>query len=184
VTKIEPGLRELTVRIKRHPDGSSSLTCLRPDGTRTWQRQQGGYALVFPSHDLTHYAVESVLGYARGFYGLIAAGWDVSDFAAPWRRGPIPPEAVEVELIVGFFQMDRRAGAWTAETFDAHAERFVDSRRALRPGRSLPSIPRLDIDQIERVRASRDALFVRWGAIEPGETLELAFEPGGARREQ
>ena len=171
----------LTVRIKRHPDGSSSLTCVRSDRTTTWQRQQGGYALVFPSHDLTHYAVETSLGYARGFYGLIAEGWDLTDFAAPWRRGPIPREALEVELIVGFFQMDRRADAWTAETFNAHAEQFVASRRALRPGAPLPSIPPLSAGQIDRVRAARDALFVRWGAIKPGETLELAFEPGNGR---
>lgn len=171
----------LTIRIKRHPDGSSSLTCLRADGTTTWQRQQGGYALVFPSHDLTHYAVETSLGYARGFYGLIAEGWDLTDFAAPWRRGPIPADAVEVELIVSFFQMERRPELWTGETFNVHAELFVESRRALRPGMPMPSIPRLESAQIEQVRASRDALFVRWGAIKPGESLELAFEQGARR---
>ncbi|MEO6525243.1 MAG: hypothetical protein ABIP93_01330 [Gemmatimonadaceae bacterium] len=174
----------LTIRIKRHPDGSSSLTCLRDDGTTTWQRQQGGYALVFPSHDLTHYAVETELGFRRGFYGLVAEGWDLTDFAAPWRRGPIPAEAVEVELVVGFFQMDRRSEAWTVESFAAHAELFVDSRRALRPGLLMPNIPRLSLAQIERVRASRDALFIRWSSIQPGEVLELPFEPGGNHRAQ
>lgn len=98
----------LTVRIKRHPDGSASLTCTRADGTTTWQRQRGGYGLVFPSHDLTHFAVESTLGYAHGFYGLIADGWDIDDFAAPWPRGPISHEALEAELIVGFFDTERR----------------------------------------------------------------------------
>ena len=171
-------MRALTIRIKRHPDGSSSLTCVRSDRTTTWQRQQGVYALVFPSHDLTHYAVESSLGYTRGFYGLIADGWDLTDFAAPWRRGPIPREALEVELIVGFFQMDRRSDGWTAETFNAHAEQFVEARRALRPGAPLPSIPRLSADQIDRVRAARDALYVRWGTIQPGGTLELSFDSG------
>jgi hypothetical protein len=166
----------LTVRIKRHPDGSSSLTCTRADGTTTWQRQQGGYALVFPSHDLTHFAVETELGTTRGFYGLIAEGWEISDFASPWRRGPIPTEAIEVELIVGFFQMDRRGPAWTEEAFNAHAEQFVESRRALRPGAPIPSMPRLSLEQIERVRAARDALYARWAAVQPGESLELPFE--------
>lgn len=98
----------LTIRIKRHADGSASLRCSRADGTATWQRQRGGYALVFPSHDLTYYAVETTLGYAHGFFGLIADGWDISDFSMPWSRGPLPPEALEVELIVGLFESERR----------------------------------------------------------------------------
>ena len=53
----------LRIRLKRHSDLSASLTLTRRDGSVTWQRQRGSLALVFPSHDLTHYAVESTLGY-------------------------------------------------------------------------------------------------------------------------
>src|SRR6059058_3092224 len=87
----------MLIRFKRHPDGSASLTCVRGDGTSTWQRQQGQLGLVFPPHDLTHYAVETTLGYRHGFYGLIEDGWNIEDFAKPWPRGPIPDEAQEVE---------------------------------------------------------------------------------------
>lgn len=69
-------------------DGSATLTCTRSDGSVTWQRQTGQQGLVFPAHDLTHLAVETTMGYARGFYGLIAADWEIADFAAPWPRGP------------------------------------------------------------------------------------------------
>ena len=48
----------LTIRLKRHPDGSASLTCTRADGSVTWQRQQGQLAIVFPPHDLTHFAID------------------------------------------------------------------------------------------------------------------------------
>ena len=52
----------LLVRIKKSADGHTALTCIRPDGTSTWQRQEGAVARFFPRHDLTHFAVESVLG--------------------------------------------------------------------------------------------------------------------------
>jgi len=170
---------DLTIRIKRHPDGTASLTCTRADGSTTWQRQRGGYALVFPSHDLTHFAVETTLGYAHGFYGLLADGWDITDFTAPWPRGPVPHDALEVELIVGFFESERRdSGAWAAEELYAHAQRYVDAQRALHPGRAIAEPPRLTDAQVALVRDARDELLQRWGEVPPGESLELPFARG------
>lgn len=37
---------------------------------------------VFPAHDMTHYAVETTFGYTEGFFGLVADGWDMSDWNA------------------------------------------------------------------------------------------------------
>src|SRR3982751_4823753 len=108
IVSENPSMPDLTIRLKRHPDHTASLTCTRRDGSVTWQRQRGSLGAVFPPHDLTHYAVEQTLGFQHGFYGLIADGWAIEDFAKPWPRGPIPPEAQEVELIVGFFDTERR----------------------------------------------------------------------------
>lgn len=166
---------DLTIRFKRHPDGSASLTCVRPDGSSTWQRQRGSLGLVFPPHDLTHYAVETTLGYRHGFYGLIADGWEISDFAKPWPRGPIPLEAQEVELIVGFFDTERRSFTQMTEAeFNDHAERYLAARRSTKPG-SLGSAPRLTAEQLDAVRGCRADVLGRWGTLEPGETLELPF---------
>src|SRR5438309_3304320 len=79
-------MNDLLIRIKKKSDGSAALSCLRADGSVTWQRQTGQQGRFFPLHDLTHYAVETVLGYARGFYGLVAEGWDLTDFGNPWPR--------------------------------------------------------------------------------------------------
>src|SRR2546430_3915906 len=87
-------MNDLLIRIKKKSDGSAALSCLRPDGSVTWQRQNGQQGRFFPLHDLTHYAVEAVLGHARGFYGLVAEGWYLADFGNPWPRGPLPPEAL------------------------------------------------------------------------------------------
>src|SRR5438874_8753640 len=101
---------ELTIRIKKGRDGSAALTLTRADGTVTWQRQTGQQARFFPRHDLTHYAVETVLGHRRGFYGLVVEGWNLTDFGAPWPRGRMPVDTDPSELIVGFFDMERGTG--------------------------------------------------------------------------
>src|SRR5207302_930128 len=51
-------------------------------------------AAFFALHDVTHFAVESTLGFRRGFYGLIIEGWDVEDTTGKGARGPLPKEAV------------------------------------------------------------------------------------------
>ncbi len=169
----------LLIRFKRHPDASASITCTRANGSVTWQRQRGQLGVVFPPHDLTHYAVETTLGYRRGFYGLLAEGWEITDFAKPWPRGPIPDEALDVELIVGFLDAERRQGIrWTAEEFAQHADTFVASRAATR--HEVPrEVPRplrvLTADELERVRACRDALLQQWRAIAAGEEMVLTF---------
>jgi hypothetical protein len=170
----------MRLRFRRHPDGSASLTCIRDDGTSTWQRQNGSLGMVFPPHDITHFAVETILGYVRGFYGLIAEGWDIADFAKPWPRGPIPLEAQEVELIVGFFDTDRRSlGRMSEAEFNDHAERYVAARQSTK-GSSLGTAPRLTAEQIDAVRRRRAELLARWGALGPGEAMELEFARVGA----
>jgi hypothetical protein len=165
----------LTIRIKKNADGSAALSCVRADGTATWQRQQGAQGLFFPRHDLTHYAVETVLGYDRAFYGMVADGWNITDFGTPWPRGPIPDDADPAELIVGFLDSERATGLrWTAADFnDKAAAYYRDHGLSASP-------PVLTEDQLARVRQRRAELFAQLDAIPPGGTLELTFPPADA----
>jgi hypothetical protein len=161
----------LKIRLKRRSDGSAALTCERADGSVTWQRQEGSIGMVFPSHDLTHYAVETALGYYHGFFGLVADGWDISDFAAPWSRGPIPREALEVELIVGLLDMQRLMNAdWTVSELLEQGKLYVASR-----GKNA-QLPELTDEMLARVLEQRRSVFSRYAAIAPGQTLELVFD--------
>src|SRR5436853_7103438 len=118
-------MSDLVIRIKKNTDGSAALTCTRADGTVTWQRQQGVQGRFFPRHDLTHYAVETVLGHRRGFYGLVAEGWNLTDFGYPWPRGRMPPDMDPSELIVGFLDGERASGTrWNAEDFNEKARLY------------------------------------------------------------
>jgi hypothetical protein len=153
------GLSEmLTVQLTKRADGSGVLHCTRADGSITWQKQTR-HAEHFALHDLTHFAVESTLGYRRGFFGLITEGWEIEDTTGKGSRGPLPPEALEVERIVGMFDTERGSGVLLmAEDFNGHITRQLAEA------------------EIARVRACRGDLFSRWFAVEPGGTLELQFK--------
>lgn len=168
----------LTIRITRQADGAT-LACVRRDGTVTWQRQRGTSGAFFPRHDLTHYVLESVLGHRRGFYGLVADGWDLGDFGAPWPRGPIPADADPSELLVGFLDVERASVAggappWTAADLSEQAAAWYAAR-------GLAGPPVVSDEQLAEIRARRSALFARWNALAVGETLELPFALGEAR---
>lgn len=161
---------DLKIRLKRRADGSAAITCERADGTSTWQRQEGVIGQVFPAHDMTHYAVETTFGFTAGFFGLVSDGWDISDFATPWPRGPIPDEAQQVELLVGLLDMQRRMMAdWTADDFLEQGRLYVASRG------NRVALPSLTDEMLTKVQDLRAEVFTKWNAVEPGDTLELLF---------
>jgi hypothetical protein len=163
-------LKRLTIRIKKGADDRTALTCTRADGTTTWQRLEAGQARFFPHHDLTHYAVETVLGFRNGFYGLVSSGWDLSDFGTPWPRGKIPPQANISEMIVGFFDLERRSGEkGSADDLNRMLAEFT-AERGLAPER------RLTEEDLAAVRAMRAELFAQWVAVERGKALEVVFD--------
>ena len=162
--------QRIVIRIKKNKDGRISLSCTRADGTTTWQRQEGGQARFFPRHDLTHYAVETVLGHCKGFYGLVAAGWDLSDFGTPWPRGRLPKDANLAEIIVGFLDRERASGErWTAAALNDLLASFAGEN-------ALPLPEKISEDHLARIRERRAELFAQWDAVEPGEALELPFD--------
>ncbi|MFT5144402.1 MAG: hypothetical protein ACI80V_000603 [Rhodothermales bacterium] len=61
----------MNVSFTRKSDGSCVLRFDRADGSATWQRREGEF---FALHDMTHYALETVLGLEWGFFGLVASG--------------------------------------------------------------------------------------------------------------
>jgi hypothetical protein len=160
----------LLVQITKRSDGGGVLRCVRADGSITWQKQEGRHAAFFALHDLTHFAVESTLGFRRGFFGLVAEGWEIEETTGKTARGPIPNDAKEVEYIVGSLDSERASGAiWPAEDFNRLAAFYASSS-------GLPEPRRLTDEGLARVRARRAELVAQWNTIAPGETLELHFE--------
>lgn len=149
----------LRIEITKRQDGTGVLRCIREDGSRTWQKQEK-HAAFFALHDLTHYAVETALRCRCGFFGLIAAGWEIDETTGKSARGQLSPEALEVERIVGLFNSERSSGVlWTADEFNQFSPR------------------QLSQVELHRIRRLRSELFERWRTIGPGGNLELEFEP-------
>ncbi|HEV3483262.1 MAG TPA: hypothetical protein VGR97_13155 [Candidatus Acidoferrales bacterium] len=147
----------MRIEIAKRADGTGVLRCTRDDGSITWQKQER-HGAHFALHDLTHFAVETSLGYQRGFFGLIAEGWDIADTSGRGPRGPLPDQAFEVERIVGVFDSERASSVlWTAEEFNEFGPRALSNT------------------EIAKVRAARAALFKKWSEVSPGQTLNLEF---------
>jgi hypothetical protein len=158
----------LKIEIAKGSDGGGVLRCTREDGSVTWQKQKSTVAAFFAWHDATHYAVESVLRYKRGFFGLVAEGWNLEDTTGKGSRGPLPAEAVEVEFVVGTFDSERVQGLlMSAEEFNAQLRAAV-ADRGISP-RDLTEQELCD------VRACRSETYARWLSLEPGESFELMF---------
>lgn len=145
------------IEIVKRADGGGVLRCIRPDGSVVWQKQSR-HAAHFALHDLTHYAVETVLGFQRGFFGLIAEGWTFDDVTGKGSRGRVPKEATEVERIVGLFDGERSVGTeWSVHEFNQDATRELKE------------------DEIRRIRDLRTELFGKWAAVPAGQALALEF---------
>lgn len=159
----------LIIQFTKRKDGGALLRCVRNDGSATWQRQDDDRAAFFPRHDLTHYSVESELGFSRGFYGLIADGWEIAETTGQGARGPLPDEAIEVEYIVGALGAERSGDSdCAAKEFNDLAQVFAKSKGRIEP-RPLTNA------ELGRVRSRMSELFARWNALPPGGTLELTF---------
>jgi hypothetical protein len=160
----------LTVQIKRGSGGPAVLVCIRADGTRTWSQLHP----FFPAHDLLHFAVETTLGFTGAFFGLIALGWSIPDFAVRGAARRLGPEAVWAEMIVGLFDQERATGnRWTAEEFN-EGMRLKSAADVGPPFRPITE------PELERIRALHAELVGRWMATEPGAALELTFAPEAA----
>jgi len=172
VLSIISSEKMLRIQITKRRDGSGVLRCVRADGSLTWQKQER-QAAFFALHDLTHFAVESMLGFRQGFYGLIEAGGDIEDTTGLRTRGPLPVEALEVEYFVGSLDAERASGTtWTADEFNQHA-----AIHAAESGRARPRL--LTGQDLARVRARRDELFREWFALVAGATLDLGYKFAG-----
>jgi hypothetical protein len=97
----------MVVQFSKHAGKAPTLTCARDDGSSTWFNA-GHNGEFFVAHDLLHFAVETTLGFSTAFYGMIAAGRDLTDFGTRGGKPdprPYTDEAMQAEHIVGLIQV-------------------------------------------------------------------------------
>lgn len=161
--------RRLTVRLCKRPGKLPLLVCTREDGSSTVSEMTVG-----PEHDLAHYAVETVLGLRRGFYGLVAGGMNIEDFNVPGaaQRLKLPDEAIYTEYIVGLLQVEWRSDA-------PYSDFNAELRGAVAAGRNpLPPPPQIDEAQLGEIRQRLDELVMQWSLLPADGSIELSFHWG------
>jgi hypothetical protein len=151
----------LHVELKKISPERAALSCRRADGSVTWSR----VSAFFPAHDLTHYAVESTLGFRRGFFGLIAEGWHLADFTQLGVAERLPREALVVENIVCL--VERISTDLPLTEFQAALDDVLIAHH-------LPPF-QISLEGYERLAAARANLLLDWAAVPTGETLALDF---------
>ena len=160
----------LTVLVKRGRNGKDVLVIERDDGTSTWQHVTAG----MPLHDLVHLAVESTLALAEGFYGLVAAGWDIEDFTRDGATARLPPVSIWVEIVVFMLQLERANGhRLSASEFTAAVDQSAEQKQL--------SFRRAITDQeLASVREMLGRLLNTWQTLLPGDAMVCTIVPGAA----
>lgn len=178
---------DLTITFTRGKDGADVMSCTRRDGSKTWSKLHP----AFPVHDMTHYSVESTLRARDGFFGLLAQGWNITDFGKPETRGKLPIEAVWVEHVVGVFWREfvsRDISSY--EDFTSAIEMSIAAlREHVQTTRMQKVLSEPDIERDRRVidrritEVEHAAVFSRlgelsaqWAMLRPGDSMELSFE--------
>ncbi len=151
----------LTIELKKAKDGRPSLACVRADGSRTWAKVHP----FFPTHDLTHCAVESVLGYEQAFFGLIASGWEIDEFAKAGASKRLTPQALCAENIVG--HLERGVAVDAAEL---NAALVMNTQLA-----GYAPCSAVTDEQLDAIRTLRSRLTSEWWELAEGETLRVTF---------
>jgi hypothetical protein len=124
-------------------------------------------------HDAVHYVVESELGIAEGFWGLVASGRHPEEIAglakaaghasASRARRPDP-------AIIPMVQAERAVECFEADLWDGGGTDADTLREALRAGCEQSLVPMLPLENeaIRRIRARIAALRQHWATLPIG----------------
>ena len=157
----------MIIRFVKGKDKPDTLHCIRADGSETWARLPKGFG---PLHDLAHYAVETTLGFDQAFYGLLAQGRAIEEFAETEDRSWVGEQGTLAETIVMTLQYEV-AGSAAPEAF------FEMVETACR-GLGIATPTALTPKAVAAMRERFGELLMQWALTPPGGCLELDFSDG------
>lgn len=158
----------LTVSLHKNSPKRAILRCIREDGSDTWSRLHPNMEY----HDLAHIAIEKSLGLKLSFFGLVAMGYNISDFELPEDKKPeglrgisIPEEAIITEHLVNLLMVERFS--------DGQDEDFIPQLKTILQERNLSFPPYLTENTLSVVRTAYDSLISQWQALPNGDSLHI-----------
>jgi len=160
----------MIIQLKKRIVKPTVLECIREDGSSTWSKLHQGTV----SHDIAHYAVETVLGFTKAFYGIIASGFNIDDFELPKNERPealkpsqLDASALQTEHIVNLLQV---------EFFNSGENQdFIAELTTILSENHIPFPENLNSKTLKSIRTLFSNLLQQWNSLDEGEFLELSF---------
>ena len=123
----------------------------------------------FIRHDLSHYAIETILQFKTAFYGMIQNGMDIRDFENKEKRKAllITAEAWYAENMANLFLMETKNGNF--EDFNS-----ISSQTLAEMNLPFPALL-LNEDDLNTIRNYLQQLLFQWNQLPTGDTLRLNF---------
>ena len=146
--------------------GKPHVICyMRDDGSKTWMHADN----FFVRHDLSHYAIEKMLGYTTAFMGMLNSGMDIKDFENREKRKKITmtKEAMNSEQMANLFLMEVAQGD-LADFNDTLKQTFTVKEQVF----DAPIVTR---NQLATIRKYVRELYKNWDELPAGETMSLAI---------
>ncbi len=156
----------MELRITRREEKLHTIVFKRSDNTETWQVSDD----FFVRHDLSHFAVEKILGYKTAFLGMINQGMGANDFEDREKRKKlqITAEGWYAENMANLFLIEIAQGEW--EDFNAVSQAaFGKMELPLTP-------PLLTSQEIINIRTYLRQLLNQWDLLPINETMFLNID--------
>ncbi|MCX6316917.1 MAG: hypothetical protein NTW29_06485 [Bacteroidetes bacterium] len=156
----------MEIVITKKAAGKAILSCRRSDTDITWKHTD----TFFVYHDLCHYTVETILPLKNGFYGMLSAGTDITEFdlPAPQRTVHLNSEALFAEHLVNIFLIDHSQGR-IGNVKELVANSFPESAE-----NGLLSL--LTNEKTTSIRQQYDLLIQEWQRVSENESLHLTYD--------
>ena len=159
----------LLFRLKKRADAAAQLTLVREDGTHS-TGPVGSAEGYFPVHDLTHYAIEQTLGLSEGFLGLVAGGWEITDFEVKGTAKRLSRETIFAEVAAG--ELSRQFLTRDLSSLEDFLWAIDLTIQQHPQGSGRPSVSEA---QFTAIREMISTEWRRWRELPPNGTLELTF---------
>ena len=154
----------MEILFTKNISGDHILSCKRKNGSVSWKHVSSFFII----HDLCHFAVETLMPLKKAFYGMVAAGTDISDFDLPkdQRKFELTEEALFAEQLVNML---------TIEYSQGRMENFIEIFTSINDAGSNKALPIDDI-LLEKTRNLFNQLIQKWNSLKDSETMTLSFE--------
>lgn len=142
----------------------NQLVCTRTDGST----EISDIGPTLPYHDIAHFVVESTLGFQKGFYGNIAAGFTVKQLSDKNVIRTLPAESMIAEILTRALQ-SVQSGAVSEDQFEELVQQEFQKW-------SIRFTVPVTETRKKMLWYYRD-LLNQWNSLEDGQFLELEWKP-------